>query len=318
MKMKKFAWAFMTAFVSLAMVFTGCKSDAPSDPSDPSDPSQPSDPSDPSQPSEPEEEEIEFPEVSAPEAGTAKIVVKVPAGTDCNGVAFKGSNDGYNAHHIDVAGEAIEGAAGWYEIVLELGEAAIIAGDAETFYQGKVCLYKEDGTVDDSYTTQWSEGYFEINADNGNPDLFALIEDFGKINKLAVLGEGVCYIVIDRFDANPCVANEGYSFSLALPALCDEADQPGLIGSFPASNWGTDVDLEFNGERWIAEDVEAQAANEWKIRLNHDWGAGQLQKVDAETGSYNDLANEPFGEDLEIVREMNEAEGYAWSPCAGM
>ncbi len=317
--MKKFAWAFMTAFVSLAMVFTSCENgDKPSD--DPVNPDQPGteDPSNPDQPKPEEPEEIEFPEVSAAEEGTAKIVVKIPEGNGCNGVAFKGSNDGYAAHHIDVAGEAIEGAEGWYEITLELGEAAILAGELETFYQGKVCLFREDGTVDGSYTTQWSEGYFEINADNGTPDQFQLIEDFGKINKLAVLGEGVCYIVIERFDANPCVANEGYTFSLALPALCDEADEPGLIGSFPASNWGTDVALEFNGERWIAEDVEAQAANEWKIRLNASWDAGQLQKQDPETAEYKDLANTPFGEELEITLDMTEAEGYAWSPCAGL
>lgn len=315
--MKKFAWAFMAAFVSLAMVFTGCKNETPADPTDPTDPVTPSDPTDPTDPSDPEED-IEFPDVNPAEEGTAKIVVKVPAGTDCNGVAFKGSNDGYAAHHIDVAGEPIEGYEGWYEIEIELGEAAILAGEVETFYQGKVCLFLEDGTVDGSYTTQWSEGYFEINADNGQPDMFNLIEDFGKINKLAVLGSGICYIVIDRFDANPCVANEGYSFSLALPALCDEADEPGLIGSFPASNWGTDVALELVGDRWIAEDVEAQAANEFKVRLNGSWDAGQVQKLNEETGEYADLANEPFGEDLEIVKEWNEANGYAWSPCAGL
>lgn len=316
--MKKFAWAFMTAFVSLAMVFTGCKSDAPNDPSDPSNPDQPTpdQPVNPDQPTDPEE--IEFPEVSAPEAGYAKLVVKVPAGSDCNGVAFKGSNDGYAAHHIDVAGEAIEGYANWWEIDIELGSAAIVAGDMETFYQGKVCLMQADGTVDGSYTTQWSEGYFEINADYGQPDLFALIEDFGKINKLAVLGEGVCYIVIDRFDVNPCVANDTYTFNLQLPALCDEADQPSLIGSFPASNWGGDVDLEeIEAGLWFAEEIEAQASAEFKVRLNHSWDA-QLQKLNAETGEYADCSNEPFGEDLEIVKQWNEEAGYAWSSCAGL
>jgi hypothetical protein len=312
--MKKFAWAFMTAFVSLAMVFTSCAKpgDEPSDPSKPDQPVNPEDPSKPDQPTDPEE--IEFPEVSAPEEGFAKIVVKVPAGTDCNGVAFKGTNDGW-ATQPQTDGEKI--ADGWYEIELELG-GEMLAGELATYYQGKVCLIPEGGTVDGSYTTQWSEGYFEINADNGQPDMFTLIEDYGKINKLAVLGSGVCYIVIDRFDANPCVANEGYSFSLALPALCDEADEPGLIGSFPASNWASDVALELDGDRWIAEDVEAQAANEFKVRLNASWDAGQVQKLNEETGEYGDLANEPFGEDLEIVKEWNEANGYAWSPCAGL
>ena len=91
-----------------------------------------------------------------------------------------------------------------------------------------------------------------------------------------------------------------------------------MIGSFPASNWGADVALELDGERWIAEDVEAQAANEFKVRLNASWDAGQVQKLNEETGEYGDLANEPFGEELEIVKEWNEANGYAWSPCAGL
>ena len=132
--MKKFAWAFMTAFVSLAMVFTGCKSDAPNDPSDPSNPDQPTpdQPVNPDQPSDPEE--IEFPEVSAPEEGFAKIVVKVPAGSDCNGVAFKGTNDGW-ATQPQTDGEKI--AEGWYVIELELG-GEMLAGDLATYYQGKV------------------------------------------------------------------------------------------------------------------------------------------------------------------------------------
>jgi hypothetical protein len=311
--MKKFAWAFMTAFVSLAMVFTSCAKpgDEPSDPSKPDQPVNPEDPSKPDQPTDPEE--IEFPEVSAPEEGFAKIVVKVPAGADCNGVAFKGTNDGW-ASQPQTDGEKI--ADGWYEIELELG-GEMLAGELATYYQGKVCLIPEGGEIDGSYTTQWSEGYFEINADNGQPDMFTLIEDYGKINKLAVLGSGVCYIVIDRFDANPCVANDAYSFSLALPALCDEADEPGLIGSFPASQWKTDVALELDGERWVAE-IEGQAANDFKVRLNGDWAAGQVQKLDEETGEYKDLANEPFGEEMEIVKEWNEANGYAWSPCAGL
>lgn len=314
--MKKFAWAFMTAFVSLAMVFTGCKSDAPNDPSDPSNPDQPITPDDPSKPDQPTDpEEIEFPEVSAPEAGYAKLVVKVPAGTDCNGVAFKGSNDGYAEHHIDVAGEPIEGYANWWEIDIELGSAAILAGDIETFYQGKVCLMQEDGTVDGSYTTQWSLGFFEINADYGQPELFTFIEDFGKLNKLAVLGSGICYIVVEQFDVNPCVANDAYSFSLALPALCDEANVPGLIGSFPASNWATDVELELDGERWIAEDIDGQAAAAFKVRLDGNWDAGELAKANTETGVYDKCGDEPFGEDLEIVKEWNEANGYAWTTC---
>lgn len=317
--MKKFAWAFMTAFVSLAMVFTSCKGEGePGNNDDPDkpNPDQPVNPDkpNPDQPGD-EEEDIEFPEVSAPEDGFAKIVVKVPAGTDCNGVAFKGSNDAW-ASQPQTDGEAIEGAEGWYEIELELG-SEMAAGDLATYYQGKVCLIPESGTIDDKYTTQWSEGYFEINADNGQPDLFTLIEDYGKINKLAVLGSGICYIVIDRFDANPCVANDKYSFSLALPALCDEADEPGLVGSFPASNWGTNVALELDGERWIAEDVEAQAANEFKVWLG-SWEAGELQKLDEETAEYKKLANEPFGEELEIVKEWTEANGYAWGPCAGL
>ena len=316
--MKKFAWALMTAFVSLAVVFTGCKSDAPSDPSDPSDPSQPSDPSDPSDPEPEPEPEIEFPELTA-EDGTAVVAIYVPEGVDCNGIVFKGTNDAWTTVP-EIPFEKVEGTDRWYAVELELAASAMIDADTEYFYFGKACLLPEvDGVVDGSWTTQWKEGMIELNADNGNPDMF-IIGCGGEGNKLGVYGSGVAYIIVEQFQANPCVANDTYSFSFKLPALCVEEDVPGLIGSFPASSWGTDIELEFDEASgiWSAEGIEGQATSEWKIRLNgatSGWNYGQLAVRNAETGEYAAPGNFTFGEELEQSFDFS-TEDYAWTPCA--
>lgn len=318
--MKKFAWALMTAFVSLAVVFTGCKTDAPNDPDDPSDPSDPSQPSDPSDPSDPEPE-IVFPELTA-EDGTAVVAIYVPEGVDCNGIVFKGTNDNWTTIP-ETPFEKVEGTDRWYAVELELAESPMLDGEAEIFYFGKACVLPEaDGVVDGSWTTQWSDGHIELNADNGNPDMF-IIGCGGENNKLGIYGSGVAYIIVDQFQANPCVANDTYTFKFKLPALCDEADVPGLVGSFPASGWASDVELEYDEASgyWIAEDVEGQASSTWKLRLNGNtsgWEYGQIQVVDAETGAYNDLGDATFGEELEIVLDYSAEAGYAWSPCAGL
>ena len=46
----------------------------------------------------------------------------------------------------------------------------------------------------------------------------------------------------------------------------------GIIGSFAASGWGTDVEMTTadGGITWTAE-VSLAAGNEWKIRFNNDW-----------------------------------------------
>ena len=317
MKMKKFAWALMTAFVSLAVVFTGCKSDAPSDPSDPSDPSQPSDPSDPSDPDPEPEPEIEFPELTA-EDGTAVVAIYIPEGVDCNGIVFKGTNDSWTTIP-EVAFEKVDGTDRWYAVELELAASAMKDGDADIFYFGKACLLPEpDGVVDGSWTTQWKEGKFELSADYGNPEMF-IIGCGGEGNKLGIYGSGVAYIIVEQFQANPCVANEEYSFSFKLPALCDEADVPSIIGSF--SNW-SDVELEYSEETGLwtpSEEILGQATSEWKIRLNgatSDWAYGQIAIRNAETGAYEaPVQNFTFGEETEQFHDFT-TEDYAWSACA--
>lgn len=319
--MKKIAWAFMTAFVSLAMVFTSCAKpgDEPSDPSKPDQPVTPDDPSKPDQPVNPDPEEIEFPEISV-EGSEAVIAFYVPEGVDCNGIVFKGTSDNWNASSGEEWElEQLEEGSRWYTLTwdTEKGPKFAESGGAEVFVMGKPCLLDAEGKVATNWDSQWSS--YEINADNGNPSSIA--DGVNGENMVGILEAGsVAYIIVEKFATNYCVANDLYSISLKLPALCNEDDEVGLMGNFPASGWSTDLFMEFDEESglWIAEEVEAQADNKFKVRLNADWNAANggdgLKVLNPETGTYDEgIADQEFGEDLEI--SLDWSEGYAWAAC---
>ena len=313
--MKKFAWAFMTAFVSLAMVFTSCAK--PGD--EPSNPDQPSNPDKPVEPDQPVEPELEFPEI---EVGATEAVIAfyVPENVDCNGIVFKGTSDNWGVSKGEEWElEQVAEGSRWYTFTwdTESGPAFAESGGVEVFVMGKPCLLKEDGTVAENWDSQW--GSYEIDADNGNPGSIA--NGVNGENMVGILEAGsVAYIIVKNFATNYCVANELYSISLKLPALCNEDDEVGLMGNFPESGWATDLFMEFDEESgyWIAEEVEAQADNTFKARLNGSWkveeGGDGLKVLNPETGTYdNGIADQPFGEDLNI--SIDWSEGYAWAAC---
>lgn len=68
-----------------------------------------------------------------------------------------------------------------------------------------------------------------------------------------------------------------------------EVTTVGLIGSFPASAWGSDVLMTSadNGATWTAE-VTFEAGNEFKFRFNGDWGynfGGDLSNLTFDAGN---------------------------------
>lgn len=321
--MKKFAWAFMTAFVSLAMVFTSCKNegepDQPVDPDKPT-PDQPVNPDKPVDPDQPVDPELEFPAIEV-EPNEAVIAFYVPENVDCNGIVFKGTSDNWNASSGEEWQlEQLEEGSRWYTFTWDTETGAKFAekGGAEVFVMGKPCLLQEDGTVATNWDSQW--GAYTIVEEEGNPG--ALADGVNGENMVGILeAGGVTYIIVERFAANYCVANDYYSISLKLPALCNEDDAVGLMGNFPDSGWATDVALEFDEESglWVAEDIEAQPDNEFKVRLNGSWkveeGGDGLKAFNPETGAYNEdgIPNELFGDELNISKDWSE--GYAWAAC---
>ena len=313
--MKKFAWAFMTAFVSLAMVFTSCAKDEPGNNDDPNKPN----PDQPSNPDQPVEPELEFPAIDV-EPNEAVIAFYVPENVDCNGIVFKGTSDNWNASSGEEWPlEQLEEGSRWYTLTWDTETGAKFAekGGAEVFVMGKPCLLDAEGKVAQNWDSQW--GAYTIVEDEGNPG--ALADGVNGENMVGILEAGsVTYIIVERFAANYCVANDYYSISLKLPALCNEDDAVGLMGNFPGSGWATDVALEFDEESglWVAEDIEAQPDNEFKVRLNGEWDAAKggdgLKVLNPETGTYDEgIANELFGDELNI--SIDWSEGYAWAAC---
>jgi hypothetical protein len=206
MKLNKLMFAAV-AFGALTFVACNKQGDTPVGPVGPVGPGGGDDP----------EPEVEIPEVAAPGAGKATIVIQIPEGTECNGIAFKGTLDGaawsgentYVGEGTAAAGpdacikfEKIADTKVWYKATYTLGEAGL---------KGKICLiYTNDGSwqgqavnweIIDDYTT----------ADNGQ----------SNDGNLEIYGEGLVYVKIGGWQNSECLVPEDYKITVIVPEFCD-------------------------------------------------------------------------------------------------
>lgn len=258
--------------------------------------------------------EIELPELPAPAAGHATVAIHIPAGTSCFGIVFKGTNDGWSTVP-EVAFEAIEGYENWYSVDLTLGEGMDDAGTTYKYY-GKACLLPEEGgVVDVNWTTQWKDGQIELLQDNDQ----AIIGCGGEGNKLGIMSETVAYINVKQWQSVPCVPDQDYTVTFTAPACTPEDATVYMIGSFAASAWGTAVPMELGADGKWTLTVAAQATSEYKFRISESDWSDQLQEysIDEATqvGTWNDCANNSFGDDLNITFDASDAAKYKWASC---
>lgn len=308
MKLNKLMFAAV-AFGALTFVACNKQGDTPVGPVGPVGPGDGGDP----------EPEVEIPEVAAPGAGKATIVIQIPEGTECNGIAFKGTLDGAAWSGADTyvgEGSATEGPDAcikfekiadtkvWYKATYTLGEAGL---------KGKICLiYTNDGNwegqavnweVIDDYTT----------ADNGQ----------SSDGNLEIYGEGLVYVKIGGWQKSECLVPEDYKITVIVPAFCDEEFPIELVGSF--EGWGAEpVALtKVEGNKFSAT-IKANANAEWKVRGQGGWDKEiQIYRAEDdpattdfdEADTWGAAPNNVLGDVKDVTVDYSDAEKYRWNVC---
>lgn len=248
-----------------------------------------------------------IPDIPEPDAQHAKIAIQIPAGTECYGITFHGSISHDAWELADWEFEAVEGAENWYVAEVDINPEPDSQG---AVCYGKPCLYREDGTMSDNWSTQWTSGSV-VKGDD-----VAAIGMGGDINKVGFLKSGVVYIKVDSWQVVPCAPATPVTFSIKVP-VCDVVETVAFIGSM--TDWADEA-MEWNASTnyWEVE-YDVQGGGQFKFRdIDQGWD-NQLQYFNEETGEWSGFSNFVLtDEDIAAgawTMDLSNGDMYRWSNC---
>lgn len=252
---------------------------------------------------DPQEEVI--PEVDAPAAGYVTFVIEIPKGTECNGVAFKGTTDNSAwtsaNEYLDAEGKPASAAncvkfekidGNWYKATYKLGAEAWGESDTHpaTYLAGKLCLIYTDDSSWEGQAVDWSYVEDYCTADCG-------IAGDGNVE---VYATGLVYVKVGGWNKSECVVEElvARHVVLIVPTLECSFEQPTIVGSF--NGWDpTAIPMTAieEGVKYEAT-VEAYASDKFKFATITGWD-NQIQVLVDDV--WNDNGDIAFGNDTEFT-----------------
>ncbi|MBQ9339826.1 MAG: hypothetical protein IJS13_05780 [Paludibacteraceae bacterium] len=317
MKANKF---MIAALFMGALSFVACNKD--NNPKDPDEGKQPADTT--VVPVEPSGDEL--PDLDKPAAGILRIVLEIPEGTECNGIALKGTfgepNDagdgtiwsGENTYlgkagaATPVDGEiyrfaAYEGSKKYYTLDLPVGENP-------TALEFKVCLiFANDG----SWQGQANKAVIhECNWSSVAPAVDGGQFKFAEANPSGQL----LYINTGKWLTSECAAPVDYKLTVYTPAFCGEEFDIEVVGSF--EGWGSNpVALVKAEDGKYTATIPANEGAEVKVRGVGGWDK-EIQFYNAETDEWGGVANAvlPAEDQLDVTLDFR-GDNFRWNVCAG-
>ncbi len=258
------------------------------------------------------EEVAAIPELDAPEEGYVTVVINIPAGSECNGICFKGTLNGTDWSGADTyigldnaavsADEAIkfapvEGFENWYAATYKMGEVGL---------RGKICLvYSGDAS--------WEGQAVDWEIDETNSTVLHSISDDGNIQIDGT--NGLLYVAIGGWQKSECVevVLVDYNITVLTPEFCEPFDIE-LVGSF--EGWGTaPVALTKVEEGKYTATIKAAAKEQVKVRGVGGWDK-EIHTLNAETGEWGGAPNFELTEETTVTMDYSDAAQYRWNICA--
>lgn len=255
------------------------------------------------------------PDLDKPAAGMVRFAIQIPAGSECNGIAFKGTFDGtaWSGENTYCDGaqnaqadptscvkfSAIEGYDNWYTADYQLGSTPW--GDNSDIYMaGKICLiYTGDGS--------WQGQFIDWAYDESYTTAAVSKSDDGNIQ---VNGEGLVYVTIGGWQMSECAAAEKYNVTVKTPTCGTYPLE--IIGGF--DNWtGTAMTANEDSTIWTVT-IEAQANAEYKFRQVGTWD-NEIQEYNEEEAAWKGLANQKLADQHDIEFDFTDAAKYKWTLC---
>jgi len=250
------------------------------------------------------------PDLDAPENGKLLVVIEIPAGSECHGIALKGTLDGETwSNENTYLGEdgaqtpvdgaiykfaPVEGYANWYKVLIPCTDAL----------QFKVCLiYANDG----SWQGQ-AEGVaiHSCNFSNIEPTI-----DGGQCKDFSANG-GLLYLSMTNWQNSECEVKVEHDYNITVKVPTCAPSVPEIIGDF--DNWAGTA-LTKDGDVYKAT-IHAWEGCKIKVREagNTEW-TNQIQYYTPEDDTWNDCGDERLGSDLNFEFDFSDGEKYRWTVC---
>lgn len=250
----------------------------------------------------------ELPDLDKPADGVLRIVLEIPTGTECNGIALKGTFNGSEWSgentYLGVDGaatsvdgeiyrfEAYEGSNKYYTLDLPVG-------DTPSSIQFKVCLiYAGDGSWEgqapkaDIHSCNWSSVAPKVEGGQFN---FEDVNPSGQI----------LYINTGKWQASECVEDVPYNITILTPAFCGTEYNLELVGSFEGWGQAPAALTKVEDGRYTVTIMTAEGAKV-KVRGEGSWDI-ELVKEDGEGVDDYEL-----GTETELTIDFS---GYFWKMC---
>ena len=309
MKLNKMMIAAL-AFSAMALV--ACKKNGSDEPVVPPTPSQDTTQVKP----DPDPEGEETPEVTPPAAGSVSFVINIPAGSECNGVALKGTVDGASWTGADqylgengpadpancIKFQSIQGSKEWFYATFKLGAEAF--GDDANLLAGKICLiYSGDGSWE-GQAKEWEFIEDYCTADHS-------ISGDGNIQ---IHGAGLCYVQVKSWNKSECAEVVMKDRHVVLIVPEDECgfEVPSIVGSFNSWN-ATEIPMTLVEGRKYEATVSADASDEFKFAGSVSGWDNEIRVYDAENDELKDNnPNIQFGDETEFLLDYSTGK---WKAC---
>lgn len=261
-----------------------------------------------------------IPDIDAPANGYVTFVIEIPEGTECNGIAFKGTR---NSSWIDCSGEdtyigedaenvgpdkcikfvAIPDYPNWYQATYKLG--AEPWGDDNVLFAGKICLiYAGDASwqgqaVDWEYDENYTTSVHSISGD-GN---------------IQVSSTGLVYVKIGGWNKSECVVEVQHDVKVTLIVPTNECgfEIPSIVGSFNGWN-ATEIPMTLvSGETNKYEaTIKAYPSDEFKFAGSVSGWDNEPLFYDAENDEVKGLDNVKVGDGTEFAFDCSTGK---WKAC---
>lgn len=262
------------------------------------------------------------PDLDAPAAGKLKVVIEIPAGSECNGIALKGTlgepneaGDGYvwsgentyigeNGAATPVDGAIykftkVEGYANWFQVEVPAAEAM----------EFKVCLiYANDGG--------WEGQAKDVELHSCNfSNIEPTIAGDGQVKEIGANG-GLLYLSIGGWNKSECVQVVLVKRHVVLTVPTNDcgAEVPSIVGSFNGWNATEIAMTPVAGQDGKYEaTVEADASDEFKFAGSVSGWDNEIRAYDAENDELKENnPNIQFGDQTEFAIDYSTGK---WKKC---
>lgn len=266
-------------------------------------------------------EEDNAPDLDKPEDGKLQVVIEIPEGTECHGIALKGTFDGetWSGENTYLGEEGaatpVDGAIYKFEAIPDYANWYTVTIDATEALQFKVCLiYAGDGSWQGQATGVEDHECGFTTVDNSK------MSGEGQCQELGANG-GLLYLKIGGWNKSECVVEELEARFITVTVPECGAEAPVVVGSF--CDWKVEnavaMELVEGKPNTYYARILAYASDEFKFAgAESGWG-NEIQEhivnVAEDVDKWEGLGNIKCGNQNDFEFDYSDAEKYQWTKC---